>query len=139
MISKKKISEDDERMKTRREPSDKVRKTIPRRTKPIPTPKDDVMCHTCMVNPKKVQEQERHRHLTILAAFKGELEKEEHTKDYSLNKSKLMLKIAKEGHSFPHYDTCKTCEEDFDLVCTFAISELEKRISQGNSSPKGGG
>ena len=31
-------------------------------------------------------------------------------------KIKLMRRIAKEGHSFPHYDTCATCEEDFDEV-----------------------
>lgn len=49
-------------------------------------------------------------------------------------KDKLMVSIAKEGHSFPHYWTCKTCEDDFDMVADFgrkqalasAIAEIDK-------------
>ena len=31
-----------------------------------------------------------------------------------MDKQGLMLKISKEGHSFPHGTTCKTCEEEVD-------------------------
>lgn len=32
-------------------------------------------------------------------------------------KHEIMLRMSKEGHSFPHWDTCGTCEDDFDEVC----------------------
>ena len=41
---------------------------------------------------------------------------------------KLMLKISKEGHSFPHYTTCKTCEADFEEVVRFTFKYVKQRI-----------
>ena len=41
---------------------------------------------------------------------------------------KLMLKIDKEGHNFPHYTTCKTCEADFEEVVRFTIKYVKQRI-----------
>lgn len=32
-----------------------------------------------------------------------------------------MLRISKEGHSFPHYSTCRTCIEDFDEIAELTI------------------
>ena len=33
-------------------------------------------------------------------------------KIFAKERAEFMLKIAKEGHSYPHYDTCNTCIED---------------------------
>ena len=33
-------------------------------------------------------------------------------KIFARERAEFMLKIAKEGHSYPHYDTCNTCIED---------------------------
>jgi len=41
---------------------------------------------------------------------------------------KLMLKIDREGHNFPHYTTCKTCEADFEEVVRFTIKYVKQRI-----------
>ena len=41
---------------------------------------------------------------------------------------KLMDEIAKEGHSFPHDDTCGTCDEDFDRVEDWGAEAREKEI-----------
>lgn len=45
---------------------------------------------------------------------------------YSFDKKTVMRRIAKEGHSFLHYDTCSTCEEDFDEVFSLGIQEGKK-------------
>jgi hypothetical protein len=41
-------------------------------------------------------------------------------------KIKLMRRIAKEGHSFPHGEFCSTCQEDFDEVYNLGIEEGKK-------------
>jgi len=41
---------------------------------------------------------------------------------------KLMLKISKEGHSFPHWTTCKTCEDDFEEVVKLTLKYVKQHI-----------
>jgi len=49
----------------------------------------------------------------------------------------LMLKVSKEGHSFPHGDTCKTCEDDFERVESWARSdERAKREEEDEEGAK---
>lgn len=54
----------------------------------------------------------------------------------SPSKNELMKLISKEGHSFPHYNTCKTCEDDFDTITKWsrnqALNEVEKIIDKTN-------
>ena len=38
-----------------------------------------------------------------------------------MDKYKLINKIAKEGHSFPHGDTCQTCIGDYDDLMDYAL------------------
>jgi len=45
-------------------------------------------------------------------------------------KQALMIKIAKEGHSFPHHITCQTCEEDFDQVVNLTLKFVKQRIRE---------
>ncbi len=44
-------------------------------------------------------------------------------------KSEMMLRISKEGHSFPHYDTCNTCSDDFHEVCKWERDRILKIIN----------
>ena len=45
-------------------------------------------------------------------------------------KHDLMLRISNEGHSFPHWDTCGTCEEDFDEVCKWERERIKELIDK---------
>ncbi|MHC1636028.1 MAG: hypothetical protein ACXQTS_05350 [Candidatus Methanospirareceae archaeon] len=45
-------------------------------------------------------------------------------------KERLMIKISNEGHSFPHYTTCKTCEDDFEEVVNFVLKFVKRRIKE---------
>lgn len=38
-----------------------------------------------------------------------------------MNKYELINKIAKEGHSFPHGDTCNTCIDDYNDVIDYVL------------------
>ena len=62
--------------------------------------------------------------------MKTEKEKISPEREYARMKHKMMLRIAKEGHSFPHWDTCRTCEEDFDEVFEAGKAEAIKQLKQ---------
>jgi hypothetical protein len=47
---------------------------------------------------------------------------------------KEIIKISKETHNFPHYTTCHTCEDGWDMQIDFLIKELKK---SSHHYPKG--
>lgn len=40
----------------------------------------------------------------------------------------LINRISKTGHSFPHGDTCRTCESDCEEVIDFTLKKVKQRI-----------
>jgi len=43
---------------------------------------------------------------------------------------KAMEKIRLEGHSFPHGDICRTCEDDFLEVKEFVLDKIKQQLKQ---------
>lgn len=48
---------------------------------------------------------------------------------------RIVMKISRETHNMPHYDTCQTCEDGWDMQIDFLIGEL-KRNSNHNKKDK---
>ncbi len=64
--------------------------------------------------------------LDFLEGAKLQSDKFDLGRDYRGRVDKEIIKISKETHNFPHYTTCHTCEDGWDMQIDFLKKELTK-------------
>ena len=75
---------------------------------------------------KKSKKEEAEGMLEGLESLKSYNPKFKSPEGYAKRLEREILKISKETHNFPHYTTCRTCEDGWDMEIDFLIKELKK-------------